>query len=332
MTSASLVGPWRAPPDGLQAFQAYRDLRAVVELLEMGFGEDLEERDRRWLADMAAAVEGGPITAWLSRLWPPTDGNFKGFVWYTQGRIVANASLLRGDSDVWLLANVVTHPHHRRRGIARRLVEAAIEVARAQGARQIQLQVRADNLPAQRLYQDLGFWQMGTANLLRLAAPAEARRLAVPAIGWEVVRVGAGNRDRARRLLERSGALERGGPAGPALQLVQQGGLLAGLEDRMRGVRRYAWAAVAGGEFRGLVAVLAMARRGPHRLDLAVEPRWQGRVEATLVDMALITLARHAAFEVDAEIDTRQASVFEALERGGFRGVRCLDRLALDLD
>jgi len=49
----------------------------------------------------------------------------------------------------------------RRQGVARRLLEAVLAHARAAGARRLTLDVGTDNLPALRLYQALGFEQVG---------------------------------------------------------------------------------------------------------------------------------------------------------------------------
>ncbi|MBK6769236.1 MAG: GNAT family N-acetyltransferase [Ardenticatenales bacterium] len=54
-------------------------------------------------------------------------------MWYDAGRLIANASLLRAGPDTWVIANVVTHPSYRRQGIAGRLMDSALDVARALG-------------------------------------------------------------------------------------------------------------------------------------------------------------------------------------------------------
>lgn len=67
----------------------------------------------------------------------------------------------------WVLAGelevlaVATHPRHQRAGHARRLVAAVLDTARAQGASQGFLEVRADNAAAIALYESLGFRKDG---------------------------------------------------------------------------------------------------------------------------------------------------------------------------
>ncbi|MCS6816796.1 MAG: ribosomal protein S18-alanine N-acetyltransferase [Blastocatellia bacterium] len=60
--------------------------------------------------------------------------------------------------DEWHIHNLATHPNFRRQGIARALLLHGRAMARERGARYALLEVRASNLPAQRLYQQLGFY------------------------------------------------------------------------------------------------------------------------------------------------------------------------------
>ena len=55
------------------------------------------------------------------------------------------------------LFEIATHPAERGKGFARRIVLSALKWARLRGARQAWLQVEADNRPARRLYEAIGF-------------------------------------------------------------------------------------------------------------------------------------------------------------------------------
>jgi hypothetical protein len=58
---------------------------------------------------------------------------------------------------IYLIANVATHPDHRRKGIARVLTEQAMKLASQRGADELWLHVREDNPGAVQMYSDLGF-------------------------------------------------------------------------------------------------------------------------------------------------------------------------------
>ena len=59
------------------------------------------------------------------------------------------------------MMNVAVHPDYRRKGIAEALVNGLVEALKEQGSRCLTLEVRASNEPAIRLYEKLGFLQIG---------------------------------------------------------------------------------------------------------------------------------------------------------------------------
>ncbi len=59
------------------------------------------------------------------------------------------------------IATLAVHPQFRRRGIARQLIIISLQAAAEEGARSALLEVRAGNTGAIRLYQELGFVEVG---------------------------------------------------------------------------------------------------------------------------------------------------------------------------
>ncbi len=72
-----------------------------------------------------------------------------------------------GFAVLWLIvdeahiATIAVHPHFRRRGIARQLMETLLATARQHQARLVTLEVRASHTAAQALYQQYGFQVVG---------------------------------------------------------------------------------------------------------------------------------------------------------------------------
>ncbi|MDH3444743.1 MAG: ribosomal protein S18-alanine N-acetyltransferase [Deltaproteobacteria bacterium] len=62
--------------------------------------------------------------------------------------------LLTGEIDIH---NIAVHPDFRRRGLGRRLLEQVVIEARSCASTRITLEVRKSNLPAQKLYESMGF-------------------------------------------------------------------------------------------------------------------------------------------------------------------------------
>ena len=59
------------------------------------------------------------------------------------------------------MMNIAVHPDYRRKGIAEALVTALIARLREQGSTSLMLEVRASNEPARKLYEKMGFVQVG---------------------------------------------------------------------------------------------------------------------------------------------------------------------------
>ena len=68
------------------------------------------------------------------------------------------AYLIASERDgEYLIANIAVSKKHRRKGLARRLVTKALELAEGRGAAYAVLEVRESNHGAIRLYESLGF-------------------------------------------------------------------------------------------------------------------------------------------------------------------------------
>lgn len=59
------------------------------------------------------------------------------------------------------MMNVAVHPDYRRQGIGEQLILSLVEKLKARGSRILRLEVRASNEAAQKLYEKLGFRQLG---------------------------------------------------------------------------------------------------------------------------------------------------------------------------
>ena len=85
---------------------------------------------------------------------------------------VTPASLMLGTA--WSIRDLYLAPQHRRRGIARTLLQHVIDDARAAGAYRVSLQTEAGNTPAFTLYTSAGFQPVNGLALLSLTlAPGD---------------------------------------------------------------------------------------------------------------------------------------------------------------
>lgn len=147
----------------MRPLNVLRDLSTVADLIELCFSPTMDSDGHRYLADMRRASRDDSFSNWASRLTETATLPMMGYVWEENGHIIGNASLIPfrdHGKRIFLIANVATHPDHRRRGIGRALTERVMKQARDKKAAAIWLHVRDDNPGAIKLYEDLGFREM----------------------------------------------------------------------------------------------------------------------------------------------------------------------------
>jgi ribosomal protein S18 acetylase RimI-like enzyme len=120
---------------------------------------DMQDEEQEAALDTLRTVKKlWPLIRVLLLISPTMKDMLHGYVWEENGGAVGTANIgRRGKSDTWLVSNVAVLPDHRRKGIARRLVEDCLWLGKEHGAKKIILDVIDGNLPAQHLYERLGF-------------------------------------------------------------------------------------------------------------------------------------------------------------------------------
>lgn len=117
------------------------DLDALVEILNASFPAP-------WTRVMMTEELRRPVAhVWVLR---PSAG----------GAVAAFVDFWRVADEIHVL-NLATRPEARRRGYARRLMQAVLDYGRATHANLTTLELRAGNAPARALYASLGFEPLG---------------------------------------------------------------------------------------------------------------------------------------------------------------------------
>jgi ribosomal protein S18 acetylase RimI-like enzyme len=141
------------------------DIMPVVELVVESFqypeneAWSVQTDEKEQIVDgMRNVARIWPLIRLIQVVSPPMRDLLRGYVWEEDGRIVG-ASIVqrRGSTDVWVVGTVGVLPGYRRRGLARKLLTAALELMRERGATKVTLGVIDGNLPAYTLYKDMRF-------------------------------------------------------------------------------------------------------------------------------------------------------------------------------
>lgn len=182
----------------IRPFVARRDLKVVADLIEIGFADTLDDDGHQYLQQMRRSAQILNSSGWgsISDYW--SGAQMSGYVWEDDGRVVGNLSLIPytiGMQRYFLIANVVTLPEYRRRGIGRQLTMRGIAHARQAGARAVWLQVREENFGAVTLYKSLGFIERSCRTTWRCHStvsltevPADKKILPCQSKHWNIQR------------------------------------------------------------------------------------------------------------------------------------------------
>jgi len=119
----------REPFRGLRRFDPSRDLRQVADLISAAFGANLDAEGRAALADLQRLSALGPLVRFILAADPNLQRLLNGYVWIEEGRVVGNVSLQSSlqYGGRWYVSNVAVAPDFRGRGVARSLMEAALD-------------------------------------------------------------------------------------------------------------------------------------------------------------------------------------------------------------
>ena len=309
----------------------------IAALIGEAFGRELTRQGREALREMRIMSHLGPLLWLLDRTSPEFHKSFRGFVWVEEGCIVGNVNVGRADpySGRWLISNVAVRPDYRGQGIAHHLVQAAIDLARDQGGRWVLLQVYRDNIPAYRLYQDLGFEQIAAVTELRLERAQSATLARAKANQGFLLR----RRSYSEWSKEYALALAATSKEAQWLNPLHTYQFMVGLDQRFSKWvgnlftrrREHRLAVEKDDQFIATLTVQTSCWRGYHRLEFMVHPDYRGQLEEFLIAKALSILRGYPERQVVVNHPTEHRKAIEALKSCGFVEKRTLAQMRLAL-
>lgn len=312
---------------GIRPFDMGRDLRPVAELIADAFADELDAGGKAALREMRVLSYMGTMFGFFNRNALELNSAFGGFVWIENGRVVGNVTVQRGDNygNRWQIANVAVNDAYRGRGIARQLVQTALEYITEMGGRWATLQVRGGNEIALGLYERIGFENLG--GTMRLEIDRVPRGVTFPRVEglapfsagewrslYEIASSQHGTQAQWWRPLRQADFRRT-----PEQNMGEWFSRILGRRDVLRrakadNLRRFDGAAV----------LTAQRWRGNHELQLWVRPRCQGELEADIIQWALAELQEYPRLPIQVEVSTHHTAAIQVLEGYGFRNPHTL--------
>jgi ribosomal protein S18 acetylase RimI-like enzyme len=128
-----------------------------------------DDQQEKLVEGIAGLRRMWPLIRAIQTVSPSLRDILRGRVWEEGGSPVGVVMFQRnGKTNDWYINTVGVLPGYRRRGIARKLIVASLDDMRAKAGRAATLNVIQGNLPAQELYESLGFETYGGATAYHL--------------------------------------------------------------------------------------------------------------------------------------------------------------------
>ncbi len=313
--------------DPIRPVRPRDDMAAILDLIELGFKDDLDPQGWAMLKEMRKIIYQQGILHLLSSNVLESQG----FVWVEDGSIIGNLSIRRAapsHTHGRLIGNVVVHPDYQGRGVGRALMERAIAAAKDRAIRWIGLEVRTSNAIACGLYQRLGFRAVGQTRHLWRPEHTPWPPAAKTEVPWRRSRPRDSGDWLSLAQLAYSPLQRR------VLELRESlynfGGLQRHLELWFNRLRERAW--ICGEPQMPRMAVRTKTNRSNHFhiWDVFMDPR-EGRSGArSIVSQASTYMPNHRDWPVVAIIPD-QPGLLEVMEAYGFEIHRTLQQMIMNL-
>jgi ribosomal protein S18 acetylase RimI-like enzyme len=148
----------------VQRLDKTRDIDQMADLIDLCFGEQMDPDGKKYLNYLRnIARQNNSFVALFEdsiRYTPSIDG----FVCRTNDRLIGNiniSSYQDANEKILFISNVAVHPDYRNQGIAKQLVQKAIDYAWQLHFTSVWLQVRKENEIAHHVYSSIGFKDWG---------------------------------------------------------------------------------------------------------------------------------------------------------------------------
>jgi ribosomal protein S18 acetylase RimI-like enzyme len=312
---------------GLRPMDPMKDLSRVADLIEEAFADDLDRSGQNALRELRWLSRFKPILWWITTFSPDHSDFLSGFVWEEDRKIVGNITVNKTSlgSRRWLISNVAVSKAYRGRGIGRGLMYAGLELVSEYHGESVSLQVRADNVPARRLYDSLNFQEISGTAYLRFKRVPKVAEVPLPnGVTLRPHRFDTADARLAYNLASVTTSPIRQKEWPLRLSRFQLGSneQLSSLFSQLLGGPASAFWVVEDDHqhrFVGTLNILPGVLGRNCRLELAVHPDWRGTLERPLISRALNYLYPWRKREIEIKHPSDHVEAIQAYQEFGCR-------------
>lgn len=322
---------------GLRPMDPMRDLRGVADLIEDAFADDLDSAGQNALQELRWLSRLKPVLWWMIYTNPEYTDFLSGFVWEDAGKIVGNITInrARAGSRRWLISNLAVAEGYRKRGIARGLMYAALELVKEYSGSSVSLQVRTDNPHARTLYDSLHFKEISSTSYLWIDHVPWVEQAPLPKRVFMRPRdFTAGDAREAYNLACAATPLAAQKEWPLHLRQFRLNG-----SDRINNLFRWLvgsgawqfWVVEDGQRFVATVNVKPGGWGQTHKIELTIHPDWRGFLEDPLISRALKYLYRWRNRSISIKHSADHSEAVEVFKAVGMNEAQTLTWMKFDL-
>jgi len=325
----------------MRAWDFDDDHEDVIRLLDIVFEKELKSKglNVKVIFDEFKSIR--PLFNFLGIFSKKYKHSMDGFIFESEDGVIVASVNIGYSLSHWEVAMVATHPDYRRRGLARKLVTAAIKHAKELGAKLCVLEVLFENEPAYKLYRSLGFVHFDSITRQKLDF---SKLSGIPLVklpeGYELRKLDRSKKsNQARYDLDLRVTPEDVQVFHPVDKRMYFKSLLIRMirpiAMRIIKTKYLAWLIHCGGDVVGYVSVSLSRQEGsPHRIEMMLDPVHKHVLTEPILAFSLDTLKKNTTNEENilVEFRTSETLLLETSRKLGFVDIETMHMLGLKLE
>ncbi len=318
-----------------------KDHENVIKLLDIVFEKELESKGLNVKVIFDEFKSILPLMKFLGIFSKNFKHTLDGFVFENREEEIVASVNISYSLFYWEVSMVATHPDYRRRGLARQLVNAAINHAKKLGAKLIVLEVLDINEPAYELYRSLDFvhYDSLTRQKLDFGKLSDIPSIALPE-GYELREFTRDKKtNQARYELDMRVTPEDVQVFHPIdrkryfkpliIRMVRPIAIL------LLKLKRFDWLIYQRENLVGDVSVYPSRKEGsPHRINLMLDPARSDILSEPMISHCLVTLRNNSTVEENTIVEFRTSATkqLETTRKYDFVDVETMHLLGLKIE